>query len=155
MSAPVTVEAPPATETVPVKGMKKNGMRSIARTCATPPSNHLRRQAMARQQGSIPPTGKPIFVGEAPGREEGSCCSQGKGKGAQGGEGGRETGRQCDCSTTRHLWLTTKQRRVEAIKTKRAAKEERERFAKMEEKMHKRRVERLKRKEKRNKMLKS
>jgi rRNA-processing protein CGR1 len=34
-------------------------------------------------------------------------------------------------------------------------KEERERFAKMEEKMHKRRVERLKRREKRNKMLKS
>jgi hypothetical protein len=47
------------------------------------------------------------------------------------------------------------QRRVDAIKTKRAAKEERERFAKMEEKMHKRRVERLKRREKRNKMLKS
>lgn len=51
--------------------------------------------------------------------------------------------------------LTIQQRRVEAIKTKRAAKEERERFAKMEEKMHKRRVERLKRREKRNKMLKS
>ena len=32
---------------------------------------------------------------------------------------------------------------------------ERERFAKMEEKMHKKRVERLKRREKRNKMLKS
>ncbi|OAL55833.1 rRNA-processing protein CGR1 [Pyrenochaeta sp. DS3sAY3a] len=48
-----------------------------------------------------------------------------------------------------------RQRRVDAIKTKRAAKEERERFAKMEEKMHKRRVERLKRREKRNKMLKS
>ncbi|KAF1840048.1 uncharacterized protein K460DRAFT_372027 [Cucurbitaria berberidis CBS 394.84] len=48
-----------------------------------------------------------------------------------------------------------KQLRVDAIKTKRAAKEERERFAKMEEKMHKKRVERLKRREKRNKMLKS
>jgi rRNA-processing protein CGR1 len=51
--------------------------------------------------------------------------------------------------------LIVVQRRVDAIKTKRAAKEERERFAKMEEKMHKRRVERLKRREKRNKMLKS
>ena len=155
MSASVTVEAPPATEAVPVKGMKKNGMRNIGSTCATPPSNYLHRQTMARQQGSVPPTGKPVIVGEASGGEEGSCCSQGKGEGAQGGEGGRETGRHCDYSTTRHLWLTTKQRRVEAIKTKRAAKEERERFAKMEEKMHKKRVERLKRKEKRNKMLKS
>lgn len=155
MSAPVVVEAPPAMETVPVKGMKKNGMRATGSTCATPPSNSLRRQAMARQQGSIPPTGKPVILGEAPGGEEGSCCSQGKGEGAQGGEGGRETGRRCNYSTTYHLWLTTQQRRVDAIKTKRAAKEERERFAKMEEKMHKRRVERLKRKEKRNKMLKS
>lgn len=49
----------------------------------------------------------------------------------------------------------TLQRRVESIRTKRAAKEERERFAKMEEKMHKKRVERLKRREKRNKMLAS
>ncbi|KXL47174.1 hypothetical protein M433DRAFT_151917 [Acidomyces richmondensis BFW] len=46
-------------------------------------------------------------------------------------------------------------RRVQAIKDKRAAKEERERFAKMEEKMHRKRVERLKRREKRNRMLKS
>ncbi|KAH9873477.1 hypothetical protein IAQ61_004100 [Plenodomus lingam] len=48
-----------------------------------------------------------------------------------------------------------RQRRVDAIKTKRAAKAERERFALMEEKMHKKRVDRLKRREKRNKMLKS
>ncbi|KAF1959080.1 rRNA-processing protein CGR1 [Byssothecium circinans] len=48
-----------------------------------------------------------------------------------------------------------RQRRIDAIRTKHAAKEERERFAKMEEKMHKKRVERLKRREKRNKMLKS
>jgi rRNA-processing protein CGR1 len=48
-----------------------------------------------------------------------------------------------------------RQRRIQAIKDKRAAKEERERFAKMEEKMHRKRVERLKRREKRNKMLKS
>jgi rRNA-processing protein CGR1 len=37
----------------------------------------------------------------------------------------------------------------------RAAKEERERFALMEEKMHKKRVERLRRREKRNKLLAS
>ena len=47
------------------------------------------------------------------------------------------------------------QRRVQAIKDKRAAKEERERYEKMAEKMHKKRVERLKRKEKRNKLLNS
>lgn len=47
------------------------------------------------------------------------------------------------------------QRRVQAIKDKRAAKEEKERYEKMAEKMHRKRVERLKRREKRNKMLKS
>ncbi|PSK42158.1 hypothetical protein C1H76_5254 [Elsinoe australis] len=48
-----------------------------------------------------------------------------------------------------------RQRRVQAIKDKRAAKEERERYEKMAEKMHRKRVDRLKRREKRNKMLKS
>lgn len=53
-------------------------------------------------------------------------------------------------------WLTqTGQRRVQAIKDKRAAKEEKERYEKMAEKMHMKRVERLKRREKRNKLLKS
>lgn len=47
------------------------------------------------------------------------------------------------------------QRRIQAIKDKRAAKEERERYEKLAEKMHIKRVERLRRKEKRNKMLKS
>lgn len=48
-----------------------------------------------------------------------------------------------------------RQRRIQAIKDKRVAKEERERFQKMEAKMHRKRVERLRRREKRNKMLKS
>lgn len=47
------------------------------------------------------------------------------------------------------------QRRVQAIKDKRAAKTEKERYEKMAEKMHAKRVERLKRREKRNKLLKS
>jgi rRNA-processing protein CGR1 len=47
------------------------------------------------------------------------------------------------------------QRRIQAIKDKRAAKEEKARYEKMAETMHRKRVERLKRKEKRNKMLKS
>lgn len=51
--------------------------------------------------------------------------------------------------------LTCEKRRIQAIKDKRAAKEEKERYEKMAEKMHRKRVERLKRREKRNKMLKS
>ena len=48
-----------------------------------------------------------------------------------------------------------RQRRIQAIKDKRKAKEERERYAAMEEKMHRKRVERRKRREKRNKLLNS
>ena len=47
------------------------------------------------------------------------------------------------------------QKRIQAIKDKRAAKEDKERYEKMAEKMHAKRVERLKRREKRNKLLKS
>jgi rRNA-processing protein CGR1 len=57
--------------------------------------------------------------------------------------------------TSKPLRLLVVQRRVQAIKDKRAAKEERERYEKLAEKMHKKRVERLKRKEKRNKLLNS
>jgi rRNA-processing protein CGR1 len=46
-------------------------------------------------------------------------------------------------------------RRVQAIKDRRKAKEEKERYEKMAEKMHKKLVERRKRREKRNKLLKS
>lgn len=49
----------------------------------------------------------------------------------------------------------SRQRRIQAIKDKRAAKEEKERYEKMAEKMHAKRVERLRRREKRNKLLKS
>ncbi|KAF7564040.1 hypothetical protein G7046_g22 [Stylonectria norvegica] len=48
-----------------------------------------------------------------------------------------------------------RKRRVQAIKDKRAKKEEKERFEKLAEKMHHKRVERLRRKEKRNKLLHS
>ncbi len=56
------------------------------------------------------------------------------------------------------LWeppLTKSQQRIQSIKEKRAAKEEKERYEKLAVKMHKKRVERLKRKEKRNKLLNS
>ncbi|KIV85812.1 hypothetical protein PV11_01468 [Exophiala sideris] len=45
--------------------------------------------------------------------------------------------------------------RIQAIKDRRKAKEEKERYEKMAEKMHKKLVERRKRREKRNKLLKS
>lgn len=46
-----------------------------------------------------------------------------------------------------------RERRIQGIKDRRAAKEERERFQRMEEKMHRKRVERVKRREGRNKKL--
>jgi rRNA-processing protein CGR1 len=49
----------------------------------------------------------------------------------------------------------TRQKWIQGIKDKREAKAEKERYAKLAEKMHIKRVERLKRREKRNKMLKS
>ncbi len=51
--------------------------------------------------------------------------------------------------------LTVWQRRIEALRAKRAAKEEKARYEKLAETMHRKRVERLRRREKRNKMLKS
>lgn len=47
------------------------------------------------------------------------------------------------------------QARIQKIKERRAAKEEKIRYEMMAEKMHRKRVERLKRKEKRNKLLNS
>ncbi|KAM3513823.1 hypothetical protein MY11210_002548 [Beauveria gryllotalpidicola] len=48
-----------------------------------------------------------------------------------------------------------RQRKVDAIREKRAKKAEKERYEKLAEKMHKKRIERLKRKEKRNKLINS
>ncbi|KAJ5689792.1 hypothetical protein N7462_004184 [Penicillium macrosclerotiorum] len=48
-----------------------------------------------------------------------------------------------------------RQAQIQRIKDRRAAKEEKARYEKMAEKMHAKRVERLKRREKRNKMLSS
>ncbi|KAJ5915269.1 hypothetical protein N7454_011023 [Penicillium verhagenii] len=48
-----------------------------------------------------------------------------------------------------------RQAHIQRIKDRRAAKEEKIRYAKMAEKMHHKRVERLKRREKRNKLLNS
>ncbi|KAH6692324.1 rRNA-processing protein CGR1 [Plectosphaerella plurivora] len=48
-----------------------------------------------------------------------------------------------------------RQHRIQTLRDKRAKKEEAERYEKMAEKMHRKRVDRLKRKEKRNKVLNS
>ena len=58
-------------------------------------------------------------------------------------------------STAERLAHLGSQAQIQRIKDRRAAKEEKERYEKMAEKMHAKRVERLKRKEKRNKLLKS
>lgn len=55
----------------------------------------------------------------------------------------------------REMLLIYSQRRITALKEKRAKKEEKARYEKLAETMHRKRVERLKRKEKRNKMIKS
>ncbi|KAF1812380.1 hypothetical protein P152DRAFT_33757 [Eremomyces bilateralis CBS 781.70] len=49
----------------------------------------------------------------------------------------------------------SRQKWIQGIKDRREAKAEKERYAKMAETMHQKRVERLRRREKRNKMLKS
>lgn len=54
-----------------------------------------------------------------------------------------------------HGLLTTSQAHIQRIKDRRAAKDEKERYEKMAQKMHSKRVERLKRREKRNKLLHS
>jgi rRNA-processing protein CGR1 len=48
-----------------------------------------------------------------------------------------------------------RQKWIDGIKARREAKAEKERYAKMAEKMHQKRVERIKRREKRNKLLNS
>ena len=72
-------------------------------------------------------------------------------------EAERQVRRRSEARPTLHPSsnLFFSQQRVQRIKDKRAAKEEKERYEKMAEKMHKKRVERLKRKEKRNKLLNS
>jgi rRNA-processing protein CGR1 len=47
------------------------------------------------------------------------------------------------------------QKWIDGIKARREAKAEKERYAKLAEKMHQKRVERIKRREKRNKLLNS
>lgn len=59
------------------------------------------------------------------------------------------------CEVVSVWMLIAEQAHIQRIKERRAAKEEKERYDKMAEKMHHKRVERLKRKEKRNKLLNS
>jgi len=51
--------------------------------------------------------------------------------------------------------VAERDRRIQVIKDRRNAKEEKERYEKMAEKMHQKKVERRKRREKRNKLLNS
>jgi hypothetical protein len=110
---------------------------------------------MARTKGRLPAQGRQFYIREAPSRADSYGCGEGEGEGDEGREGGRKTGRFWRIMGTEGQKLTTLQRRITALKEKRAAKEEKARYEKLAETMHRKRVERLKRKEKRNKMLKS
>ena len=121
-----------------------------------PPSH---RQAMACPKDCLPPDCRPFDVGEASGATNISGRSEGQGEGNEGGERRGTTGTRGLYPNQKELRMLTlpflAQRRIQAIKDKRAAKEEKARFAILAEKMHAKRLARLKRKEKRNKMLNS
>ena len=155
-------DAKPAQEAKPL-GMRKNGTQSRAFPSPRLPRSRARRktdsrdrQAVARPEEGLPAGLRADVLREAHSGESRHGHDEGQGEGAQGRKGGRETGKKTRRSpayaTPR---LTSSQQRVQRIKDKRAAKEEKERYEKMAEKMHKKRVERLKRKEKRNKLLNS
>jgi hypothetical protein len=55
-----------ASASTVVKGMKKNGMHPPGPPCGeASQTDTLARQAVARQQGALPPSRKPDVVGEA------------------------------------------------------------------------------------------
>ena len=124
------------------------------------------RQELAREQGSFPPARRPDQLCEARREAEAGGRGEEDGEGDEGGEGAGETGMFQPRRSTFQLyegfmrlrefladrWM---QRKIQAIKDKRAAKEEKERYELLAAKMHAKRVERLRRREKRNKMLKS
>jgi len=112
---------------------------------------------MASRKGSLSIKGGPDFVRQAHARKESTGSYEGQREGDEGRKGSWETGSFGRLLEACNQWLTIihTQRRIQAIKDKRAAKEERGRYEKLAEKMHRKRVERLKRREKRNKLLKS
>ncbi|CAD0031846.1 unnamed protein product [Aureobasidium pullulans] len=111
---------------------------------------------MARNQEGIPPYRWTDIIRKASSQRPGPRRCQGTGEGDEGREGGRAQGQTSSENTCLHgQRLTHLQRRITALKEKREAKEEKERYEKMAAKMHQKRVDRLKRREKRNKLLKS
>jgi hypothetical protein len=110
---------------------------------------------MAWTKDCIPAKSWQFYLWETTSGKKSYGGSKGEGKGDERRERGRETGHfSIKVLDTRiaNLWF---QRKIQALKNKRAAKEEKARYEKLAETMHRKRVERLKRKEKRNKMLKS
>lgn len=116
---------------------------------------------MACAEEGLSPDRRSVLLRAKGQRASGDGAGEGQGKGDEAGEGRRASGTLVLCALGRairfcsHLADGYAQRRIQAIKDKRAKKEERERYEKMAEKMHRKRVERLKRKEKRNKLLNS
>lgn len=112
---------------------------------------------MARTEKGVPPDSRPVVIRKT---TEGSNCN-----GTDESQGERNEGRERrgasgipSLSSQQHLLVSTYnllKRRIQALREKRTKKEEKERYEKLAEKMHHKRVERLKRKEKRNKLLNS
>lgn len=117
---------------------------------------------MARTQEGLPAWLRTDLVRKT-GQGQGSASSnEGKREGDQGGAGGgakgttyRQHGIEMKTTFEKLTILLGAQAKVARIKERRVAKEEKDRYAKLAEKMHKKRVERLKRKEKRNKLINS
>lgn len=155
------VEIQPAKAVKPAGSMKKNGMQDCNATLPRRDQTLIycnNRQAMARQQKGLQTHRRPDIVREARSQRQGGRPHQGARKRAEGRERSRTPGQPCRRShfrTVNFANIRLLQRRIQTIKDRRAAKEEKERYEKMAEKMHAKRVERLKRREKRNKMIKS
>jgi Cgr1 family len=120
---------------------------------------NMSRQELAHPQESLPAHLRLEVVRKTPARAQRPGGGEGAGEGNERREGGRATGNShlqyIYISLSLRKRLLIKQTRIQAIKDRRAAKEEKERYEKMAEKMHRKRVERKRRREKRNKLLNS
>lgn len=115
----------------------------------------MSRQALARQQEGLPSYRRPDIICKARSQRQGNRSHKGTRERNEGRKGSRASGQLCRKGYVWAGWLTAGQRRITALREKREAKAEKERYEQMAAKMHQKRVDRLKRREKRNKLLKS
>ena len=138
-----------ATETSKTLAMRKNGWqaRPSQASLTTP------RQKLAPAAKALSPRRRPDQLRQAARGPQDGARGQGAGDGNEGGER-RQTPGSFLCLHGAP-WSNRTQKWIDGIKARREAKAEKERYAKLAEKMHQKRVERIKRREKRNKLLNS